>query len=211
MFSLKFKIDTKTFNLDKKKQEIVKAAQKGLRQLTQQAFEEWQNIAAQKLKTTRRPYQDSLSFTMVGAELGEITLQAKDPKTNFIINALENGVKPFSIRDAVLKKAKKHWPRKKPMSDQQRKAMFFYLSKVGRLGLPPTEFSDVPFKTGGSKEGAVSSFWRISKNTESGKWAHPGLKPKGGGGPGPLRPDVIKYVKKTAIDVFRPLLARVLV
>jgi hypothetical protein len=211
MITLQFKIDAEGIDLDKRGQAIVKAAQKGLRQLTQQAFEEWQNIAAQKLKTTRRVYQDSLSFTMVGSDVGEITLQARDPNTNFLVNALEDGLSPFSIRDAVLKKAKKHWPREKPMSAKQLRAMFAYLAKVGRLGLPPTEFTDVPFRTGSKEQGTPNAYRRISKNTPGGKWPHPGFKPKGGGGPGPLRPDVVKYVKATAADVFRPLMARVVV
>jgi hypothetical protein len=209
MIQIKVKIRTEV-DLEAKAKEIEKAAEKGIRQLTQQAFEEWQSVAARRLRTTRRRYQDSLSFTMTGPMTGEITLSAKDKNTNWLINAIENGVEEFSIRDAVLAKAKKHWPRE--MSDKQRRAMFAYLAKVGRLGKPPVPFTDVAFRTGGAKEqGKPNAFRRISPNTPSDAWAHPGFKPKGRGGPGPLREEVVEYVKKTAQDVFGPLLARVLV
>jgi hypothetical protein len=209
MVEIKITVHT-DLDLEKVEKGITEAAEKGLRQLTQQAYEEWQNIAARRLKTTRRRYQDSLSFTMKDANTGVISLHAKDKDSEWLINALENGVEPYSIREAVLAKAKKHWPR--DMSPQQRRAMFAYLARVGRLGKPPVPFTDVPLRTGGSKEqGKPNAFRRISPNTKPDGWQHPGFKPKGGGGPGPLREEVIEYVKKTAGDVFASLLARVLV
>lgn len=209
MIQIKIKLKTDV-DLEKKAKDIADAAEKGLRQLTQQAYEEWQNVAARRLKTTRRRYQDALSFSMQGRDTGVITLQAKDERTNWLVTALENGVESFSIREAVLAKAQKHWPRQ--MSDKQRRAMFAYLAKVGRLGKPPVPFTDVPFRTSGSKEqGKPNAYRRISPNTDPAAWSHPGFKPKGSGGPGPLREEVVEYVKKTAKDVFQPLLARILV
>lgn len=209
MIQIQIKVHAEV-DMEKVEKGITEAAEKGLRQLTQQAYEEWQNVAARKLKTTRRRYQDSLSFEMKSSNVGTITLQAKDKNTEWLINAIEAGAEPFSIRDAVLDKAKKHWPR--PMSDEQRRAMFAYLAKEGRLGKPPVPFTDVPFRSSGSKEqGRPNAYRRISPNTKPDGWKHPGFKPKGGGGPGPLREEVVEYVKKTAADVFTPLLARVLV
>lgn len=210
MIQLKIKIRAEGVDLEKKAKHIMEAAEKGLRQLTQQTYEEWQSVAARKLKTTRRRYQDSLSFTMQESNLGVITLQSKDKNTNWLITAIETGTEPYSIRDAVLKRAKKHWPRK--MSPAQRKAMFAYLKEQGRLGLPPVPFTDIPFRTTGAKQQAKpNAYRRISPNTPNDKWKHPGFKPIGTGGPGPLKEEVIEYVKKTASDVFTPLLARVLI
>jgi len=209
VIQIKIKIHTEV-DLEDKAKQIGEAVEKGMRQLTQQTYEEWQNVAARKLKTTRRRYQDSLSFSMDGPNNGSITLSAKDKATNWLVTAIENGIEPYSIRESTMAKAKKHWPR--DMSDRQRRAMFAYLAKVGRLGKPPVPFTDIPFRTGGAKEqGKPNSFRRISPNTAPDAWGHPGFKPKGGGGPGPLREEVIEYVKKTAQDVFGPLLARVLV
>lgn len=214
MVEIRINIDTSKVNLDGVGKKIVDAANKGIQQLTQQTYEEWQNIAARRLNTTRRRYQDALSFTMKGKNAGEITLQAQDPNTNWLVVALETGVESFNIRQAIMKKKseyKKRWPR--PMSDKQRRAMFRYLKEKGRLGKPPVPFADVPFRTKGAKQqGKPNAYRRISPNQDTqSKWDHPGFKDKGTGGPGPLRPEVIEYVKKTAQDVFKPLLARVLV
>ena len=72
MIEIRLNIDVSNIDLDGVGKKIVEAAEKGLRQLTQQAYEEWQNIAAQKLNTTRRRYQDALAFTMKGGSEGEI-------------------------------------------------------------------------------------------------------------------------------------------
>lgn len=208
MIQLRIKVNAQV-DMDKKAKAIGEAVEKGTRQLTQQTYEEWQNVAARRLRTTRRRYQDALSYSIDGPNEGTITLQAKDKSTQWLLNAIENGVGAYSIRDAVLKKAKKKWPR--DMSDAQRKAMFAYLKKVGRLGRPPVPFSDVPFRTSGAKEqGRPTAYRRISPNTSTEAWKHPGFKPVGKGGPGPLRDEVVEYVKETAKDVFQPLMARVL-
>lgn len=207
MIQIDIKVQS-NIDFDKLEKSIGSAVEKGTRQIVQQAYEEWQNIAGRKLKTTRRRYQDALSFTMTGDNSGEISLQAKDKNTQWLVSALEGGAEAFSIRDRVLAKAKTHWPR--PMSPAQRKAMFAYLAEKGRLGERPTPFTDVPFRTSGAKQqGTPNAYRRISKNTPSEKWKHPGFRPKGSGGPGPLREEVIEYVKKTAKDVFIPLFARI--
>jgi hypothetical protein len=188
-------------------QKLQKAIGEALKQLTVQAYEEWQNEAGKKLKTTRRRYQDALHYTVKSDTESEIVLYAKDKKTNWIVTALERGVGSYSIRDAALKKAKLQTNR--TMSDKQRRAMFAYLAKVGRLGLPPTPFVDIPFRSKGSLEQGDPNAWRrISKNTKTGSWKHPGFKPVGSGGPGPLRPAIVEYIKKTAGEVFGPILAR---
>lgn len=187
---------------------IKEKLRKAITQITEQAYEEWQNEAARKLHTTRRRYQDSLHYDIKSDTESQITLFARDKKTNWIINAIERGTPKFSIRDAVLKKAKLHTGRH--MSDAQRRRMFAYLASVGRLGLPPTPFTDVPFRTKGSLEqGTPNAFRRISKNTPPGKWHHPGFKPVGKGGPGPLRPAIIEYIKKTADDVLQKVFSKV--
>jgi len=185
---------------------IEKAASDALKQLATQAYEEWQSEAGRRLKTTRRRYQDALHWTMKSDTEAEITLFARDKKTNWIVTALERGVGPYSIRDAALKKAKLQTSR--TMSDKQRRAMFAYLASVGRLGLPPTPFADIPFRSQGSLEqGDPNSWRRISKNTKPGSWKHPGFKPGGSGGPGPLRPAIVEYIQKTAGDIFTQVFA----
>lgn len=202
LLNIKINVD-----FDKIKDNLAKAAREGLEQLTVQAYEEWQAEAGRKLKSTRRRYQDSLHYTIKSDTESEIVLFSRDKKTNWLVTAIERGVKDYSIRDAVLKKAKTHTDRK--MSPTQRKAMFAYLHKVGRLGLPPTPFTDVPFRTKGSfEQGDPSTYRRISKNTKPGTWQHPGFKPVGEGGPGPLRPAVLAYIEWTAQDVFGPILAK---
>ena len=89
--------------------------------------------------------------------------------------------------------------------------MFRYLREHGREGLPPVPFADIPFRTKGAKQqGTPNAYRRISPNQDTdASWMHPGFKDKGQGGPGPLRPEVVEYIKKTAPDIFRPLLAKV--
>jgi hypothetical protein len=203
---LSFTITSK-IDFEKISRELHKVIGEGLRTLTMQAYEEWQNEAGRKLKTTRRRYQDSLHYTIKSETEAEITLYSKDKKTAWLVTSIERGVEGFSIREAVLKKAKLHTGRK--MSDAQRRAMFSYLKRVGRLGFPPVPFTDVPFRTSGAAEqGTPNSYRRISKNTKTEAWKHPGFKPSGTGGPGPLLPAVIEYTEKTAQDVFGPLIAR---
>jgi len=194
-------------NFDAFIEDIKKAVGEGLRKLTEQAYEEWQNEAGRRLHSTRRRYQDALHYTVKSDTESEISLYSTDKKTGWLIGALEQGVSKYSIRDAVIRKAKMHNDRH--MSDKQRRRMFAYLASVGRLGLPPTPYSDVPFRTKGSAEQGTPNAWRrISKNTKPGAWKHPGFKPAGGGGPGPIRPAVVEYIQNTANDVFGPILAK---
>jgi len=192
-------------------QDYVDAAYKAMEELMMAAYQEWQDEAGRKLHTTRRAYRDAIQHKLVSPGEVELSLQQSDDKDNWIAGALEAGHPGFSIRDRVLAKAKKHTERE--MSDRQRRAMFSYLARVGRLGKPPVPYTDIPFRTGGGKEqGKPNKFRRISPNTAPGTWKHPGFKPIGGGGlEKPLRDAVIAFVEKEAPVIFNKLLSKVAV
>lgn len=196
MIQIKMKIDTSKIDLEGLGNKIADAAEKGLRQLTQQAYEEWQNIAARRLKSTRRVYQDALSFEVDGSGVGHITLQAKDPSTNWLVTKLETGVASFDMKPSRLAgKPARHWSDLHPTKPGEKKKN------------PP--FVDIPFRTKSKQQAKPDRYRRISEKSTG--FIHPGFKPIGKAGPGPMREEVVEYVRKTAPDVFQPLLARVLV
>ena len=181
------------------------AIEKGLRQLTMQAHQEWQDEAARRLKTTRRRYQDSLQYTIESSNTASITLQSADPSTQWLVNALEQGVDSFDMKPSRLGYAP---------SRSGGKPAFFWSSlhqtlpgkrkEPGQPFYQPTPFVDIPFRGGGAKEGRPTSYRRMHIGSQG--FIHPGFKPLGKGGPGPLRPAVVEYIRKTAPEVFGPLI-----
>lgn len=199
------------FEVEQLTLELMEAAHKAMEEIMMAAYHEWQDEAGRKLNTTRRAYRDAIQHKVVSPGEVELFLQGTNDKDNWIANALEAGCPTFNIRDGVLKGAKLHPERMAHMSEKQRRRMFAYLKSVGRLGLPPTAYSDVGFMRAGTKEGKPSEFRRISKNHDTkSSWEHPGFKPAGTGGLGePLRNAVVKFVEENAPEIFNKLLSKV--
>lgn len=209
MSEIRIKIKTQ-FDPSKLFKEYEEAAEKAMEELMHAAYQEWQDEAGRRLHTTRRAYRDALQSKLISPGLFEIFLQHVDDKDNWLANALETGARPFNIREKVLATAKLHPERMAKMSPRQRAMMIKYLREHGRLGLPPTPYTDVPFIAGGVKEGKPSAFRRISKNQDTqSKWDHPGFQPEGTGGPGPLMPKVIEFIEEQAPEIFNRLFAKV--
>jgi hypothetical protein len=187
--------------------DVLEASYSAFRTLVDDATQIWKDEVGKKLRSTRDDYTNAIQSQMIGDDEAEIYLK----QDIWIANALEGGHPSFSIRDNVLKKAKMHTDRK--MSDMQRKKMFAYLRSVGRLGLPPTEFSDVPFRNkGSSRQGKPDSYRRISKNTSTESWKHPGFRPGGSGGlDEPLREEVKRQIEEKAPEIFQSILSKVTV
>ena len=75
----------------------------------------------------------------------------------------------------------------------------------GRKQNPP--FVDIPVRGTGARRGRATGYYRMSP--KSGSWDHPGFKPKGSGGPGPMRPDVEEHIRKTVQDTFHKIFQKV--
>ena len=192
-------------DLKAKADKIEGAVEKGLRQLTLAAFHEWQDEAGRKLRTTRRRYQDSLQYMIESGNTSTITLQAKDPSTQWLVNALENGVGSFDMKPSRLGMAKSrsggkpayYWsPLHSTLPGEKKKKGQPYYQEV--------PFVDIPFRTGAKESSRPTSYRRMHKGSSG--FIHPGFKPSGTGGPGPMRPHVVEYIRKTAADVFGPLI-----
>jgi len=182
--------------MEKLPQRLEEACEKGLRQITQAAYEEWQNEAGRKLKSTRRRYQDALHYSIDDASHSCITLFARDKSTNWLVSKLEQGVSAFDLKPPRLEgHAGDHW------------SQLHKTNPGGKKPNPP--FVDIPFRTKNKEQGDPNSYRRMLPKSSG--WVHPGFKPIGTGGPGPLRPAVIEYIRKQIATVFVPLIARVLV
>ena len=184
MISIHVKVEINFEDIESK---IRAAAGRGLRRVAIAAHGEWQSEAGRKLSSTRRRYQDALKLTQVDDENASIHLEATDKSTNWLVNALEFGHPSWNMTETHLKgHASKHWSNFHPKTPGGKKAN------------PP--FIDVPFRKG-SKEGRPSHFRRMSPKSSG--WVHPGFKPIGSGGPGPMRPHVIEFIKEHASTVFK--------
>jgi hypothetical protein len=72
--------------------------------------------------------------------------------------------------------------------------------KPGQPFYQETPFVDIPFFGKGTKEGAPKKFRRMHKGGSA--WRHPGFKPTGTGGPGPMRPHVTEFIKDQSNKIF---------
>lgn len=203
MISIKIKINV---DLNSKMEAIEEACEKGLNDLTMAAFKEWQDEAGRRLHTTRRMYQDALSYSMVDKKHGEIKLQPGKTKLAWLILALENGLQSYDMKPGFMEShSAYHWsPLHKTLANKKKKAEDDFIGKslYGKGMDPP--FVDVPFRLK-SKEQNEPDYYRRVHSRSTG-WIHPGFKPIGKGGPGSMAPHVIEYIKKTAGDVFLPLI-----
>jgi len=167
------------------------------------AYGEWQSIAARKLKSTRRMYQDALHLKLgSGRAASEITLFAKNESDNWLVQGLEFGAEAFDMKPSRLAK------KKGPGGITPRPAYHwseFHKTKPGvKKRNPP--FVDIP-RGGGRRTGSTPSEFRRISST-SGGFMHPGFKPIGSGGPGPMRHEVISYIKEQIPVVIGPIIKK---
>ena len=182
--------------MQKQIRSIEAGAKQGLRELTRAAHLEWIDEAGRKLNTTRRRYQDSVQYTLEGPYRGVITLQAKDKGTQWLVLALERGVKGFDLKPGRLGKDNR------PAYYWSKHATIVAAGKKKEPGDPYYQtppFVDIPFRTKSKEQEKPDSYARLHSGSHG--FRHPGFKPKGDGGPGPMRPAVIEYIKETAQDV----------
>jgi hypothetical protein len=200
MISIKVEIPIQVEQLSKKYEE---AAIEAVEKIGKAAYDKWQYLADTKLSRTRTAYVEAVKYQLVRPGEVWISMDSK-PKDNFVPVALEAGLPPFSIADALLRKATK-----KPLK----------LPAFVRAKLDPAKREEVlkrvivPMYPKGSTRGAPVGFrtltdknWMRAPN----KWQHPGFRPAGKGGlAAPLREEVIKFIKDEAPEMMRKLLATV--
>lgn len=201
MIRLNVKIDKLTMLLTKRGRAMIKEAREGMRQVAQAAFEEWQNIAARELKSTRKLYQDALHLKLgSGRAASEITLFSKED--NWLVQALEFGTGAFDMKPSRLSR------KKGPAGITPRPAYHwseFHPTKPGAKKKNPP-FVDIP-RGGGRRTGTTPKEFRRMSSKSSG-FMHPGFKPIGAGGPGPMRHEVIDYIKEQIPVVIGPIVKR---
>lgn len=191
MISISVKVSVDFPGIESK---IRAAAANGTRKLAAAAHNEWQSEAGRRLNTTRRRYQDALRLTQVSDTKATIHLEASDKGTQWLVNALEFGVESFDMKPKRLSgHASTHW-------SAMHKTLSGEKKKPGQPYYQPTPFVDIPVERSG-KEGRSTKFRRM--HSKSTGWIHPGFKPKGTGGPGPMRPHVVEYIKTEAQKVFQ--------
>lgn len=203
MIRLNVKVPSLTMRLTKKGRAMIEAAREGLRQVASAAFEEWQSIAARRLKSTRRIYQDSLHLKLgSGKAPSEITLFSKDPSHNWLVQGMEYGVGAFDMKPSRLSR------KKGPGGITPRPAFHwseFHKTKSGQKKKNPP-FVDIPFGGGRRTGSTPKSYRRVSP--KSGGFQHPGFKPVGTGGPGPMRHEVIEYIRKQVPIIIGPIIKK---
>ena len=173
---------------------IREAAEKGTRELARSAEEEWRRLADQRLNTTKRRYQDAIQMEIRDGK-AILRLEARDSGTNWLVNAIERGRPSYDIKPGLMRSpSAKQW------------SQYHRTNPGGKKANPP--FVDVPFRTGAQQD-KPAYFRRVTP--KSSEWIHPGFKPTGSGGPGPMAPDVVEHVKKEAPKVLGRLLKAVVV
>lgn len=183
-------------------QRLQKALGKGMKKLVTKAYEEWQAEAGRKLTTTRRAYQDALKLTITNDDKATIELAPRDPKNQWLIRALEMGWPAFDLKPGRLGKRNRpayYWSEHaKPATGGKGPGA---KKKPGQPFYQEVPFVDIPFFKKGTKEGAPEKFRRMHKGGSA--WRHPGFKPKGSGGPGPMRPHVVEFIKEQAPKILQ--------
>jgi hypothetical protein len=198
MISIRVKVEV---NFKGMEDRIRAAAGRGLRKVATAAHGEWQTEAGRRLSSTRRRYQDALKLTQIDDEHATIHLEASDKSTNWLVNALEYGAESFDMKPSRLKgHAARHW-------SGYHRTLPGMKKKLGQPFAQEPPFVDIPIREKGSpKEGKPSKFRRMHSGSSG--WIHPGFKPLGKKGPGPMRPHVAEFIKEHAPKIFRQELER---
>jgi hypothetical protein len=198
MIDIKIEIPEGLMNLPEKILEVAKTA---LREIATDAQSEWKAEAMRKLKTTAKNYSEAVKFRMISDTESEVYMEHGEQYK--LVNAIERGKSPWSIKDTVMAKAVVH-PRKR--SPKEFMAMKMKLMALGTWGKPA-----VPYAVATFKDSLGNSRYRsISAKTSDDKWQHPGFRPDGKGGlKAPLREHVITYVQDKIPDIFSKLFASI--
>lgn len=179
------------FDLLEYSEKIEKALEKGMADLTVATHGNWKALAHKRLHSRREKYEEALTYESHGLE-GKVTLASKDRSLNWLFMALELGHKPFDLK-----------PGRVTMGRQGLSVYAFKYKTTGEVKKNPP-FIDIRMK----KQIKGSYFARMTPQSKG--WQHPGFKPIGSGGPGPIRPDVVTNMEKEIQKIFKEHLDRVL-
>lgn len=224
--SVKIKVDIQV-KLDKIYDELTAVLEEGMRDLMMTSHGVWQDMAAAKLHSTQRDYQDAIQHKIVDPFTVHLFLSHNDAKKNWLVNALEIGHGPMLPWRSTLADRKSFywspqakWPNKYKWHSYAEGYKSPTDKKPRKARKPPggyKPFMDVPnwgkdTPRSGSKPsagGGRGAYSRLTAAT-SGKWTHKGFKPIGKGGlERPLREYVIDHVKEKAPKLFRELIEQV--
>ena len=184
------------FSMEKFRVRLKLMAQRMLRDLAVASAREWRAAAGRQLTTTRRNYQSAIKVHKRSADHIDIVLHHPDKKINWLITAIEVGVKSYDLKKGLL------------ASPSAAKWSRFAKKKGPGKAKINAPFLDVPFKDKGAKTRAKPSYFRRVSPASKG-WKHPGFRPEGKGGlKEPLRKEVKEYIKKQAPILFKAALSR---
>lgn len=185
-------------NVKQMTQDYIDAINKAMTEIMMDAYHFWQDLAGKKLHTTKRIYREAVQHKEVEPGNVEVFLQHTDEKDNWLATALETGHPQILLwRKTLAGRAAFHH------SSLSKNPHSF------KGAAPKTPYVDIPFRLRAKEQGKPDFYRRMSRKNIQGKWIHPGFKPIGKGGPGPMIPEVIKHIQEEAPKTISKLMARV--
>lgn len=219
---------TMKFDIEKLYDELALVLEEGMRDLMMSSFGVWQDMAAAKLHSTQRDYQDAIQHKVIDPFTVHLFLSHNDKKKNWLVNAIEAGHGPMlpwratlADRKAFYWSPQASWPGKYKWHSYAEGYKGPTDSTPRKARKPPNGFKpfmDVPnWGKQGPRSGSRpqpsqgrGAYARLTAGN-AGKWTHKGFKPLGKGGlEKPLREYVVEHVKDEAPKLFKRLIEQVI-